>query len=225
MATKSPILLGLLLTFSLSSCGGNPDDLLLEISQGEGRSRRYSIDELGQFLTEREQEGEAFSKGELEAVDLLRDIARSRNEVIVNRMRAISALSRLQKTDNTDVFIEGLSSEYWGIRWESTKGLSAHPSPRAAQALASRLQVEKERVVLLDTVKALAQAGGDEALQALFLVYFDESSRFFDNRMKAHSAICKLTGKDFTLEDTHAWLKYYEARFSPKTGAPADKKE
>ena len=95
----------------------------------------------------------------------------------------------------------------------------------AVKALVSRLRVEKERIVLLDTVKALSLAGGEEALQALFLVYFDESSRFYDNRMKAHSAICRLTGKEFGLENTHEWLKYYQARFSPKTGAATGKKE
>ena len=225
MPTNRISLPGSLLLLTLCSCGGDPDNLLLEINQGESTTRRYSIDELGRFLSEREKEGEAYSRGELEAVELLRDIARSRNEVIVNRMRAISALSQLNKIDNTELFIEGLSSEYWGIRWESTKALSAHPSPGAVKALVSRLPIEKERVVLLDTVKALPLAGGEEALHALFLVYFDESSRFYDNRMKAHSAICRLTGKEFGLENSHEWLKYYQARFSPKAGTATGKKE
>ena len=224
LTIRSPLIL-ILASLLLSSCGGGPEELLLEINQGESTVRRYSIDDLGEFLSEIERGGEAFSKGELEAVELLRDIAKSKNEIIVNRMRAISALSQLENTDNTEVFINGLNSRYWGIRWESTKGLAAHPSPRAVEALVSRLRTEKERVVLLDTVKALSHAGGEEALKALFLVYFDESSRHYDNRMKAHSALCRLTGKEFGLENSHEWLEYYQERFSPKAGAVTGKKE
>ena len=225
MLINRPPLIGTLIVLVLSSCGGAPEELLLEINQGEDSVRRYSIDQLGEFLSEREKTGAVFSKGELEAVELLRDVAKSEHEIIVNRMRAISALSRLEKTDNTDLFIDGLSSSYWGIRWESTKGLVSHPNPKAVGALISRLQKEKERVVLLDTVKALSHAGGEEALQALFLVYFDESSRHFDNRMKAHAAICRLTGKEFSIENSHEWLKYYQERFTPGAGAVTGEKE
>ena len=225
MLTNRSPLIGTLLILALSSCGETPDELLLEINQGEDTVRRYSIDQLGDFLSEREKSGAVFSKGELEAVELLRDVAKSENEVIVNRMRAISALSQLEKTDNTAVFIDGLSSRYWGIRWESTKGLAIHPTPKAVGALISRLKVERERVVLLDTVKALSRAGGEDALEALFLVYFDESSLHFDNRMKAHAAICRLTGKEFGLENSHEWLKYYQERFTPGAGAATGKKE
>lgn len=225
MLTIRLLLPGLAMALFLASCGSSPEHLLLEISQGDASVRRYSIDELGEFLSSREKGGSPFTTGEIQAIELLRDIARSGTEEIVNRMRAISALGQLNKVDNTSLFIEGLSSDYWGIRWESTKGLSAHPDPSAIGPLVARLRKEKERIVLLDTVKALSLAEGDEALEALFLVYFDQSSRHFDNRMKAHAAICRLTGKQFTIEDSHEWLKYYQERFPPESGPAAGKKE
>ena len=225
MPTK-PLLLPLLaLSLFLGSCKTTTDKLVLEISQGESSVRRYTIAELGEFLSGREQAGFPFTRGELQAIELLRDITKSDTEEVVNRMKAITALNRLNKVDNTSLFLEGLSSRYWGIRWECAKGLAAHPSPGAVGPLVDRLKTEKERVVLLDIVKALALAGGEDALDALFQVYFDESSRHFDNRMKAHAAICRLTGREFGLENANEWLKYYRERFPAKTAGPAGGKE
>ena len=43
--------------------------------------------------------------------------------------------------------------------------------------------------------------------------------------MKAHAAICRLTGKEFSIENSHEWLKYYQERFTPGAGVVTGEKE
>ena len=220
MASNMQLLIFLLLALFLSSCGRDSQQIRLEVREGES----YSIVELGRYLASREVEGASFSAGDLAAIDLLKEIAGT-DPVISNRMRAISALAGCGNVNSTKVFVSGLNSKYWGVRWESTKALTARPDPEAVGALVSILQFEKETIILLDAVKALAAIGDEPSLKALFSVYFDLTPRHMNNRMKAYTAICQITGKNLPLEDAHGWLKYSRERFAEKPQDEVEGKE
>lgn len=221
MPSRNLILAAPLLALLSSSCGSSPQELVLEVRKGE----TYSIVELGRHLAAKEADGLPFSEAEHGAIELLREIATSDPEV-VNRMRAIAALASCGKISNTNVFVAGLASKYWGVRWESAKALSARPDPKAVPALVKILQKERERIILLDVVEALSQIGDEGSLKALFAVFFDRTPRHTDNRMKAHAAICRLTGKNYGFADVDEWVKYARAEFSPAGGeGPSGGKE
>lgn len=220
MPSRSLLLAGPLLAFLASSCGSSPQELVLEVRKGE----TYSILELGRHLAGMEAEGLPFSEAEQGAVDLLREIA-ANDPGVADRMRAIATLASLQKIDNTSIFIQGLADKYWGVRWESAKALAARPDPKATGALVEILKKEKERIILLDAVEALSRIGDETALEALFFVLFDQTPRHIDNHMKAHAAICRLTGKNYGLDDVDKWAKYARERFLPAGEPPSGGKE
>ena len=91
MPSRNLPLPGLLISLLLAGCGTSSQDLLLEVRKGEA----YSIIDLGQYLSSREAAGEEFSKGDLAAIELLRDVAGT-DPVVANRMRAIAALADLE---------------------------------------------------------------------------------------------------------------------------------
>ena len=197
---------GLLISLFLAGCGTSSQDLLLEVRKGE----TYSIVDLGQHLSSREAAGEEFSEGDLAAIELLRDVAGT-DPVVANRMRAIAALADLGSIENKDTFTKALKSKYWGVRWEAAKAITAHPDPGAVPALIFMLKNEAESIILLDAVKALGAIGDEPSLKALLLVYFDLTPRHTNNRMKAHAALCQITGKNIPFDDVEGWLDYSKA--------------
>jgi hypothetical protein len=220
MPSRNLPLPGLLISLFLVGCGTSSQDLLLEVRKGE----TYSILDLGQYLSSREAAGEEFSEGDLAAIELLRDVAGT-DPVVVNRMRAIAVLANLESSESKDAFTKALKSEYWGVRWEAAKALSAHPDPGAVPGLIFMLKNEKESIILLDAVKALAAIGDKASLDVLLMVYFDLTPRHANNRMKAHSALCQITGKNIPFDDVQGWLDYSKARPPETKPGPAGEKE
>ena len=219
MPSRNLPLPGLLIFLLLAGCGTSSQDLLLEVRKGE----TYSISDLGQHLSSRETAGEELSKGDLAAIELLRDVAGT-DPVVANRMRAITALADLESIENKDTFTKALKSEYWGVRWEAAKAITAHPDPGAVPGLIFMLKNETESIILLDAVKALSAIGDEESLKALLLVYFDLTPRHANNRMKAHAALCQITGKNIPFDDVEGWLDYSRARPpATKPGAAGEK--
>ena len=220
MPSRNLSLPGLLVFLLLAGCGTSSQDLLLEVRKGEA----YSIIDLGQYLSSREAAGEEFSKGDLAAIELLRDVAGT-DPVVANRMRAIAALAALESIESNDTFTKALKSEYWGIRWEAAKAVTAHPNPSAVPGLIFMLKNEKEGIILIDAVKALGAIGDEASLKALLLVYFDLTPRHTNNRMKAHAALCQITGKNIPFDDVAGWLDYSKAKRPETKPGPAGEKE
>ena len=220
MPSRNLPLPGLLIFLLLAGCGTSSQDLLLEVRKGE----TYSILDLGQHLSSREAAGEEFSKGDLAAIELLRDVA-GNDTVVANRMRAIAVLAGLESIESKDTFTKALKSEYWGVRWEAAKAVTAHPDPGAVPALIFMLKNETESIILLDAVKALSAIGDEESLKALLLVYFDLTPRHANNRMKAHAALCQITGKNIPFDDVEGWLDYSRARPPATRPGAAGEKE
>jgi hypothetical protein len=219
MPSRNLPLSGLLISLLLAGCGTSSQDLLLEVRKGE----TYSISDLGQHLSSRETAGEELSKGDLAAIELLRDVAGT-DPAVANRMRAIAALAGLKSIESKDTFTKALKSEYWGVRWEAAKAITAHPDPGAVPSLIFMLKNETESIILLDAVKALSAIGDEASLKALLLVYFDLTPRHANNRMKAHAALCQITGKNIPFDDVEGWLNY--SRTTPpesKPGAAGEK--
>ena len=219
MPSRNLPLSGLLISLLLAGCGTSSQDLLLEVRKGE----TYSISDLGQHLSSRETAGEALSKGDLAAIELLRDVAET-DPAVANRMRAIAALAGLKSIESKDTFTKALKSEYWGVRWEAAKAITAHPDPGAVPSLIFMLKNETESIILLDAVKALSAIGDAASLKALLLVYFDLTPRHANNRMKAHAALCQITGKNIPFDDVEGWLNY--SRTTPpesRSGAAGEK--
>ncbi len=213
MPSRNLPLSGLLISLLLAGCGTSSQDLLLEVRKGE----TYSISDLGQHLSSRETAGEALSKGDLAAIELLRDVAGT-DPAVANRMRAIAALAGLKSIESKDTFTKALKSEYWGVRWEAAKAITAHPDPGAVPSLIFMLKNETESIILLDAVKALSAIGDEASLKALLLVYFDLTPRHANNRMKAHAALCQITGKNIPFDDVEGWLNY--SRTTPPESRP-----
>jgi hypothetical protein len=201
-------------------CGNSSENLLLEIRKGE----TYSIIEMGKHLSEVESGGGEFSQGDLAAIDLLEEIVKT-DPIVTNRMRAVAALATLKKVNNTEIFIQCVHSDYWGVRWEGAKALAARPNPAAVPALIWMLKNEKEDIILLDVVKALAATGDEASLVGLFTVYFDLTPRHKNNRMKAHEAISRITGKSFPFEDVQTWVDYSKERSVKGEQGSPEKKE
>ncbi len=220
MPSRNLPLPGLLISLLLAGCGTSSQDLLLEVRKGE----TYSILDLGQHLSSREAAGEEFSKGDLAAIELLRDVA-GNDTVVANRMRAIAVLAGLESIESKDTFTKALKSEYWGVRWEAAKAVTAHPDPGAVPGLIFMLKNETESIILLDAVKALSAIGDEESLKALLLVYFDLTPRHANNRMKAHAALCQITGKNIPFDDVEGWLDYSRARPPATRPGAAGEKE
>jgi len=220
MLSRNLPLSGLLISLFLAGCATSSQDLLLEVRKGE----TYSIIDLGQHLSAREAAGEEFSKGDLAAIDLLRDVAGT-DPVVANRMRAIAALADLKSVESKGTFTRALKSEYWGVRWEAAKAVTAHPDPGAVPDLIFMLKNETESVILLDAVKALSAIGDEESLKALLLVYFDLTPRHTNNRMKAHAALCQITGKNIPFDDVEGWLDYSKAIPPETKPGPTGEKE
>ena len=220
MPSRNLPLPGLLIFLLLAGCGTSSQDLLLEVRKGE----TYSILDLGQHLSSREAAGEEFSKGDLAAIELLRDVA-GNDTVVANQMRAIAVLANLESIESKDTFTKALKSEYWGVRWEAAKAVTAHPDPGAVPGLIFMLKNETESIILLDAVKALSAIGDAESLKALLLVYFDLTPRHANNRMKAHAALCQITGKNIPFDDVEGWLDYSRARPPATRPGAAGEKE
>lgn len=220
MPSRNLPLPGLLISLLLAGCGTSSQDLLLEVRKGE----TYSILDLGQHLSSREAAGEEFSKGDLAAIELLRDVA-GNDTVVANQMRAIAVLADLESIESKDTFTKALKSEYWGVRWEAAKAVTAHPDPGAVPGLIFMLKNETESIILLDAVKALSAIGDEESLKALLLVYFDLTPRHANNRMKAHAALCQITGKNIPFDDVEGWLDYSRARPPATRPGAAGEKE
>jgi len=220
MPSRNLPLPGLLIFLLLAGCGTSSQDLLLEVRKGE----TYSILDLGQHLSSREAAGEEFSKGDLAAIELLRDVAGT-DPIVANRMRAIAVLADLESIASKDTFTKALKSEYWGVRWEAAKAVTAHPDPGAVPGLIFMLKNETESIILLDAVKALSAIGDEESLKALLLVYFDLTPRHANNRMKAHAALCQITGKNIPFDDVEGWLDYSRTRPPEARPGAAGEKE
>ena len=140
-------------------------------------------------------------------------------------MRAIAALADLESIESKDAFTNALKSEYWGVRWEAAKAVTAHPDPGAVPSLIFMLKNEKESIILLDAVKALGAIGDEASLKALLRVYFDLTPRHTNNRMKAHAALCQITGKNISFDDVAGWLDYSKAKPPEIRPGPAGEKE
>ncbi|HBO52818.1 MAG TPA: hypothetical protein DD471_12605, partial [Planctomycetes bacterium] len=111
------------------------------------------------------------------------------------------------------------------VRWEAAKAVTAHPNPGAVPGLIFMLKNEKEGIILIDAVKALGAIGDEASLKALLLVYFDLTPRHTNNRMKAHAALCQITGKNIPFDDVAGWLDYSKAKRPGTKPGPAGEKE
>lgn len=205
----------LLLLVLLGGCSGtiNAYLRLAMAPEADIEEVRESILMIGTLLVEKEQEGYAFDEGDQQAVEYLREVARRHDDQIC-RMRAVSALRRLQGVDSTDVFIDAVQDERWGVRLEGAKALAARPSPKASEVLVSRLKEEPRDEVRIDLIKALARIGDRAALKALLeILLFDPGGKFQGNRLRAYEAVKAISGREYPLEDLEAWGDYYRSEF------------
>ena len=189
------------------SCSSSPNELLIRIARGDAEDRADAIVKLGEVLAEKEAAGFPFGEGDREALALLEDVAGDESDSLL-RVRAIAALRQLQTFDHTEIWLRGLESRFWGVRWESAKSLLVHPVARAAPSLIERLHREPNRVVLLDAIRALARIENRAALRGLLEAFLDASGRFADHELKLHEAIRRLSGKGWSITEKQRWRDY-----------------
>jgi hypothetical protein len=208
----------------LGGCAGSINNALLAIKNeaGDPEAVREAVLALSDWLAKKETSGYPFDEGDLQGLELLKTVALESRD-FVNRMRAITALSRLKRFDHTEVYLRALQDEFWGVRWEAAKALTAHPAPQASEELARRLALEDSREVRGDLIKALAAVGDRVALKALLEVFLDaQGGRYSDYKLKAYDAIRSLSGKETAFEDVRSWQELYDREFrSPPPRAAA----
>ena len=198
-----------LATLLLAGCGGSINHYLLRVrdSGADDETVAEAVVELGRLLAEAEASGRPFDTGEREAIEFLKDVASIHTNPVI-RMQALSSLRQLERLDLTDLYMEALDHEHWGVRWEAARGLAARPSFRATGKLAERLGVEKHTEVNLEVVEALRRVGDHEALKALLDAFLDTSGRHRDYRLKIYVALKELSGRTYPFVDWDSWRTY-----------------
>jgi HEAT repeat protein len=207
-----------------SSCGcaGNVNDVLAEARSGEPEAIHEAVIEIGSILERKERAGQPFSKADEQGALYLREVAVKGDDL--GRAKAISALSRLSLENLGELFVAGLEDPFWLVRHEAAEALSLQPWPQAALVLSRRLKVEEDASVRVALVAAQASVGGEEALRSLLEVFLDRSGRFRGVKLKAYSAIRKLSGRDYDFADDSSWEALFAERFG-ESAAPGGSSE
>ena len=125
-AARRTLLTLLSLCFLASGCATSVNDLLWKARRGDPAQVKEAIAGIGDLLYQKEQAGIAFTKGDLESVDYLKEIART-NENSTNRARAISSLGRLRSVPLTAVYLQGVEDSFWPVRLEAAAALARQP--------------------------------------------------------------------------------------------------
>jgi hypothetical protein len=212
----------LTLTLLLGGCQRSVNDYLLQVRDpaADDETVGDAVLALGQLLPEIEASGRPFGEGERLAVEFLKDVAASKQQGFVNRMKALTALRRLKKSgDFTEVYLQALEDESWGVRLEAAKSLASSPREPAAPKLAERLFQERQPEVILEIVKALGSIGNRTALKALLEAFLDNSGRFEDTRLVIYDNVRRLSGQGHEYEARDKWAGYFEQEF-PETEEP-----
>lgn len=200
----------------LAGCATNVNDLLQEARKdGDPRSLQEAVIEIGRILQQKENVGAPFTEGDQAGIAYLREVATESADGLT-RATAVAALGRLQRPALTELLLARLDDSFWAVRLEAARGLSARAVPAPASAVASRLPGEQRPEVRLELIKALARAGGEDALAALLGVLTDRTGKFASLRLVAHEAVKDLSQKDFAREDRYSWESYYEERFGER---------
>lgn len=200
--------------------------LVLKNPSADTETVRENVVALGDYLAEKEVSGRPFDEGERLAVELLKDVVANKNQALVNRMSALSALRRLRSVDLIDLYVETLDDDHWGVRWEAAKCLVAHPDPRASRKLGERLRKEQQPEVVLDIVKALAAIGDRTSLRSLLEAFlFDPTGRYRGHRLKIHGTLKRLSGRDHAITEDEKWRQYYEEEFPAEEAPDGEPKE
>jgi len=200
----------------LAGCATNVNDLLQEARKdGDPRNLQEAVIEIGRILQQKENVGAPFTEGDQAGIAYLREVATESADGLT-RATAVAALGRLQRPALTELLLARLDDSFWAVRLEAARGLSARAVPAPANAIASRLPAEQRPEVRLELIKALARAGGEDALAALLGVLTDRTGKFASLRLVAHEAVKDLSQKDFAREDRYSWESYYEERFGER---------
>jgi HEAT repeat protein len=218
----------LLLLAVYPGCATNINDLLKETHEGDPDAVHEAITGIGEILRQKELAGESYTRGDEAGLAYLKEVAGGGSSDL-NRARAVASLGRLERLELIEVFLARLNDPFWAVRLEAARALARRPVPSAAPQLAQRLEMESRAEVRLNLIRALAQAGGEDALRALLKVIIDVSGKFDGMKLTAYDAVKELSEKNFDLEDDSTWRSYYRERFentdrsAPQNGAaPGD---
>jgi hypothetical protein len=207
---------GLLALAAVSGCAGNVNDYLEEARSSDPESVREAVIMTGAILNEREQSGHPYNAAELEAIKYLGEVAEKSPDA-VNRASAIDSLGRLKRPRLTHLYVTRLDDRSWSVQLEAAKALTRNPDPEAVGPLCRRLDAEIRMEVRLEILKALAAAGGEEALKKLVEVFLDRSARYQNMRLAAYDGLRKLSGKEYAFEAVERWRAFQTERFpAPK---------
>ena len=204
-----------LLAVFCAGCATNVNDLLREARSGDPASVEDAVVEIGNILYEKEAAGVPYTRGDEAGVQYLVEVA-EKSEDDLNRARAVGALGRLSRPDLNALFMASMTDRFWAVRLEAGKGLKRRARPSDAAQIATQLDREPRPEVRIELIRALAKAGGDDALEALLRVVVDRSSRFALNKLSAYEAVRQLSQQTFELEDQTSWRGYYDQRFRSK---------
>ena len=202
----------LLLAVFCTGCATNVNDLLREARSGDPASVEDAVVEIGEILFEKEAAGAPYTRGDEAGVKYLIEVAEKSDDDL-NRARAVGALGRLSRPDVSALFMTSITDRFWAVRLEAGKGLTRRAVPSDAARIAMQLDRESRPEVRIELIRALAKAGGDDALEALLRVVVDRSSRFALNKLSAYEAVRNLSQQTFDLEDQTSWRGYYDKRF------------
>jgi HEAT repeat protein len=108
------------------------------------------------------------------------------------------------ETDQIEILIQNLNSEYRELRLCAVWTLGRVKDPRAVKALIDALQ-HKDTIVRVKAAEALGETRDPKAVEPLIAVLNDKEDTF---REAAAKSLTKITGEDFG-QDRDKWQKWW----------------